>query len=271
MDKDSKNKVKREVGDFVSSLNIKGFKFKDIPKNIFSKNFEKSLLKGFSDSEKNIYFNEIKPYVSDFISYLRDETSFESMGEIAFRELKKGNRPLTEDENVIFEKIEFLVNKQHFIINSLDTLKNSEEIPNDQKIYFLVNIYRTIAEIFRGPLYEIVSHTSSFLNSSKNREHILFNKFKKDNLSIGENIEIIEIFEKKKGLKRAFSNVLRNFIDLDLRNYIAHEKDFIRDNKFISCDGVYNLFFKEIVDFVMKVVLVNVSLLYCVYLEPLSR
>ena len=225
--------------------------------------------------QKRDYYENIKPRISGFLDFLKEKQYFRSLSELASQKVKEGKEKddlkkiFNQDELSFINRMEILKNRYFSLLNLFQILrKENKGLRIDEKMYVLANLYRSVVEVIPKIFYEVNLNIVVNLFKGKAQKDLL-KKINKDKVTIGEQINLIKRFEKKFDFKnKEISRILKKYIDVGLRNSIAHESYSINSNK-IVCSGQEKIFTdKQLLDEIMKVNFVFRIFYFPIYQRP---
>ncbi|MBI2576250.1 hypothetical protein HYV84_03480 [Candidatus Woesearchaeota archaeon] len=238
----------------------------ELSKNLSAETFERNFVDGLKRI-KDEYYSSLKPCLGEYRTNLEQRGFYKSIffsGDISPQKIKGLNESLNSLGGRLYLNFTLL----------LKIMKKEISLDPDFLTFLYANVYRSCAEnLIRFLEVDIlIQLIASIPNISNSKEHkILKNKFRNGRFSLGDALRLFNILDTHmESSTVVFSEKLKNYIDLDLRNAVAHEKYKISGYNFINLinDKVYS---SEILSFeIEKIMVLLISFLTVFYFKDME-
>ena len=261
--------------------------FNQLPKGIDKKkitdNFSKTLtsqdiekiiddltVTGWKQEEKQHYFSEIKPTITFFMKNIADNNLFTRLTELIKSMVEEGLgdtsiSELTDEQISFVRRLSLILNRYWNIFGFFNVLTQKNDVNIEGKMYILINLYKSITELIPKLFYEITLSIANKNLDPKDKENYI-RKITEDKLTLGQLVWIINKFEQNiSQTDKKLSNLLESYIDINLRNKIAHESYYIEDRVFYSFDCKIILSDNQLIEKLVKALFIFTAIYNLMY------
>lgn len=258
------DEISKFLANSFQSSDIKE-KIKELPKQYLNNDedsvFEEKILIGCTNLEKEEYLKQIKPSIVLFSDNLKTKGILKTAN-FFDKSIGSGKssiklEQIPKDFQDFLSQLQILISRQVLIVNFMPLLeKGSSALSIDQKMYILLNSYRSITELVSKLLFDVcISIAKKIKLDSEDERSKIIQQIKEDRMTLGDLIEFLKKFEDSISQEEnRISGVISNFIDVELRNSIAHERYSTEINVYFNSTKPIKYDDKEIIT---KILLVN--------------